>query len=83
MSVTPDVGRAERACTDVVAVEDLAPGLKQVTTWGDTYVVDARGSGCNCPDKQYNDAPMCKHEVSAILADRDDLPTPFITEDLE
>jgi hypothetical protein len=83
MSATPDAERAERACTDVVAVEDLAPGMARVVTFGGAYVVDARDGGCLCPDKEYNDVPMCKHELAAVVADRDDLPTPFITEDLE
>ena len=82
MSVTPDAGRAERACTDVVAVEDLAPGMKRVVTFGGAYVVDARDGGCLCPDAEYNpEQGPCKHHLAAMLAERDDLPTPFITTD--
>lgn len=70
--------RAERALEDVVAVETLAPGLVRVVTWADAYEVDARGSGCRCPDKEYNDTPRCKHEYSALLATSDRYPTPYV-----
>ena len=75
------VDRAENVA-DVVAVEDLAPGMKRVVTFGGCYTVDARDGGCLCPDKEYREVPMCKHEYAAILADRDDLPTPFLTGEL-
>jgi len=74
------VDRIERAYADVVAVEEVAPGLMRVCTWSDQYVVDARGDGCGCPDKMYNldDTNMiCKHRVAAIVATRDDLPGPW------
>jgi len=74
------VDRIERAYADVVAVEEVAPGLMRVCTWSDQYVVDARGDGCGCPDKLYNldDTNMiCKHRVAAIVATRDDLPGPW------
>lgn len=78
-----DPGRARRALTDVVAVERLGPGMVRVVTWSDAYPVDARDTGCACPDKEYNEVPVCKHEATAILADSDDLPTPFtVTDDL-
>jgi hypothetical protein len=86
MSATPDAGRAERACTDVVAVEDLAPGMARVTTIGGSYTVDARDGGCLCKDKEYNEPTRCKHEQAAVLAgifEERDLQPPFITEDLE
>lgn len=72
--------RAARALEDVVAVEEVAPGLVRVVTWSDAYHIDARGDGCMCPDRQYNLAPdeLCKHQHAAILADYDHLPTPFI-----
>lgn len=73
--------RAVRALTDVVAVETIAPGMVRVVTWSDAYTVDARDAGCNCPDKQYNEPDMCKHEYSALIADRDDAPTPFTVTD--
>jgi len=72
--------RAERALTDVVAVERIAPGLIKVVTWSDAYPVDARDAGCNCPDKQYHAAAVCKHEHAALLADTD-LPAPFVVAD--
>jgi len=75
--------RAIRAIEDVVAVEDLGPGMARVTTWSDSYVVDMRDGGCNCPDKEFNDAPMCKHEASALLANSDDYPDPYIRESLD
>lgn len=70
--------RAIRALTDVVAVEQVAPGMAQVVTWSDAYVVDARDAGCRCPDKEYHDAPMCKHEYAALIADVDAYPDPYI-----
>lgn len=70
--------RALRALQDVVDAKEIAPGMMRVSTWSDSYVIDARGEGCNCPDKRYNDAPRCKHEFAAILADSDHLPTPFV-----
>jgi len=74
--------RAERAYTDVVAVERVAPGMVRVVTWSDAYMVDARDGGCLCPDKQYNDPTRCKHEHAAVVADTG-LPTPFtVAEDL-
>ena len=72
--------RPVRALTDVVAVEEHAPGMARVVTWSDAYVIDARGAGCNCPDKEYHDAPMCKHEYAAVLFDTDYLPAPYVTE---
>ena len=82
MNTTDD--RAVRALMDVVGVEEVDPGLMRVTTWSDEYFVDARGEGCTCPDKEYHLEPgeHCKHHVAAILATRDDLPTPFQTGDL-
>lgn len=74
--------RAENALDDVVAVETIAPGLVRVVTWSDAYPVDARDAGCNCPDKQYHDAPVCKHEFAAMLADSERYPTPFVTGNL-
>lgn len=72
--------RARRALEDVVAVDELGPGLARVVTWGGAYTVDARGEGCACPDKEYHDAPMCKHEWAAALATNDRLPAPFVRE---
>jgi len=71
-----DETRAERALKDVVAVEELAPGVCRVVTVSDAHDVDMRNGGCNCEDKQYNlDAGMhCKHEYSAMLYARDDIP---------
>lgn len=70
--------RAVRALEDVVAVETLAPGMVRVVSWADAYVVDARGSGCRCPDKEYHDTPTCKHELAAMLSDADRYPTPYV-----
>lgn len=76
--------RAIRAIEDVVAVEDLGPGLARVTTWSDSYVVDMRDGGCNCPDSQYNlEGGMCKHEASALIANSDRYPDPYIRESLD
>lgn len=75
--------RAVRALTDVVAVEEYAPGMARVVTWSDDYILDTRGEGCNCPDKEYHDAPVCKHEYAAMLATNSDYPTPYVTEIME
>lgn len=74
--------RVHRALTDVVAVEREAPGMVTVVTWSDAYTVDARDGGCMCPDKEYHDVPMCKHEYAALFA-TSDLPAPWdVTESL-
>lgn len=74
--------RAVRALMDVVAVERLAPGMVRVVTWSDAYVVDARGEGCACPDKEYNldGEGRCKHEIAAMLATTD-TPAPYTPTD--
>jgi len=73
------VDRIERAYADVVAVEEVARGLMRVVSWSSEYYVDAAGSGCDCPDKTHNlpEGVACKHEASAIIATRDDLPGPW------
>jgi len=73
--------RAIRALTDVVAVEEYAPEMVRVITFADAYFIDARGEGCACPDQQYNLDPgeMCKHQLAALVADYDHLPTPYTT----
>ena len=69
---------------DILAVERHAPGMVRVVTLGRCYVVDARDGGCLCPDKQYHNPDMCKHEWAALLATDDSLPTPFfVADDLE
>ena len=81
MSATDD--RAVRALTDVVAVEQVAPGMVNVVTWSSERTVDARDAGCNCEDKQYNlpNGARCKHELAAMLADSDRYPTHCIVSD--
>lgn len=77
-----DDDRAVRALTDVVAAEEVAPGLMRIVTWSDEYHVDARDAGCNCPDSQHNLGPgeWCKHRFAALLADVDRLPDPYVHE---
>ena len=79
-------GRAVRSLIDVVAVEQYAPGMVRVVTWSDSYVVDARGGGCNCPDKEYNlpsdGATKCKHEHAAMLYDSELFPEFDVDNDL-
>jgi len=67
------VDRIERAYSDVAAVEEVADGLMRVVSWSDEYYVDARGAGCDCPDKAHNlpDGVACKHEVAAMVATTD------------
>jgi hypothetical protein len=74
--------RAERI-DDVVAVEKRAPGVAEVVSFGGSYIVDARGDGCMCKDKEYNLNPgeRCKHHAAALLAFSDDLPAPFTVTD--
>jgi hypothetical protein len=77
--------RAVRALEDIVAVEHVAPGMVRVVSWSDAYTVDARGEGCECPDKEYNldSGDFCKHHYAAILATAGNLPTPFeVSDDL-
>jgi len=73
------VDRIANAYADVVAVEEVARGLMRVVSWSAEYYVDAAGGGCDCPDKTHNlpDGVACKHEASAIIATRDDLPGPW------
>lgn len=75
-----DPDRAERAATDILAVEETAPGMARVVTLTGCYTLDARGQACQCPDKEFNLAAgeFCKHYAGAILAGSDDLPTPFV-----
>jgi len=54
----------------------------RVVTWSDCYVVDARGGGCNCPDKQYNEPGTCNHEYAARLFDGDTVDRPTVDDDL-
>lgn len=79
-STQQDDSRAVRALTDVVATEEIAPGMMRVVTWSDEYYVDARGDGCLCPDKEYNldGVGLCKHELAAVLTDTADAPDPYI-----
>jgi hypothetical protein len=79
----PQDDRAHRALTDIIAVEQYAPGMAKVTSWSDEYIIDLRGDGCACPDKEYNDVPKCKHEYSALLAMGDAMPNPYVTETRE
>jgi hypothetical protein len=74
--------RAERI-SDVLAVEKTAPGVARVVTLSGAYVVDARGEGCTCEDKEFNLDPgeQCKHWGAALLGFSDDLPAPFIVTD--
>jgi hypothetical protein len=71
--------RAERI-SDVLAVEKRAPGVARVVTLSGAYVVDARGEGCTCEDKEFNLGPgeQCKHWGAALMAFSDILPTPFL-----
>jgi len=75
--------RAERI-SDVVAVEEIAPGMARVVSLGGSYVVDARSEACECEDKQYNlaDGERCKHHAAALVALDDRYPTPFVVGDL-
>lgn len=75
-------GRAIRSLTDVVAVERHAPGMVRIVTWSDVYTVDARGEGCQCPDKEYNLelGEKCKHHAAAFLA-TSEYPAPWDVED--
>ena len=70
--------RVIRALLDVVAVDEIAPGMHRVTSWGGSYVVDARDGGCECPDMTHNDPPggMCKHHWAALMADTG-MPCPW------
>jgi hypothetical protein len=75
--------RAVRALTDIVAVEDYAPGMCRVVSWSDEYIIDLRGEGCACPDKMHNDAESCKHEYAAMLVKAEFAPSPYVSETRE
>jgi len=62
--------RAHAACTDVVAVEHVAPGMVRVVTVHDSYQVDAREERCECPDWEYHldGDGRCKHLWAALDA---------------
>lgn len=75
--------RAVRALTDITAVENYAPGMARVVSWSDEYILDLRGEGCACPDKEYNDTDTCKHEYAAMLATTEYAPTPYVSETRE
>lgn len=65
------------ALTDVVAIEDEAPGMLRVLTLSDEYIVDARHEVCECADYEYNldGEGRCKHLYHA-LAVTDQIPIP-------
>jgi len=78
--------RAVAALKDVVAIEDVAPGMVKVVTWSDAYIVDAREGRCECPDQQYNldGDERCKHWIAALLATDDRRPAPWdVVDDLD
>jgi len=66
------VHRVTRALEEPLLCEVRAPGLYQVVPVGGGahddelgYTVDVREGRCSCPDQQYGDAPVCKHQVRA------------------
>lgn len=66
--------RVDRALADPMIIEDLAPGMYEVTTLdGETYRVDPSLGACQCPDFEYRasnrDDLVCKH-VAAVVARR-------------
>lgn len=69
--------RAVAGWTDVVAIEEYAPGMVRVVTVRDARVVDARHERCDCPDMAYNldGEARCKHLWAALDA-TGQLPTP-------
>jgi len=72
------------ALTDVVAVEDEAPGMLRVVTLSDEYVVDARHEACECGDYQYrlDGDGRCKHLWHALaVADQIPLPSHLALDD--
>jgi len=78
--------RAERALTDVVAVEDIAPGMARVVTVTSSHTVDARSGACTCDDHQYNidfaAGERCVHYLAAMLYARNDIPGVSMDDDL-
>lgn len=71
--------RAAAALEDIVAVEHHAPGMVNVVSVSDAYVVDVRNERCECPDMQYHLAGegRCKHVWAALFAtDRLEIPVP-------
>ncbi|MFW6435705.1 MAG: SWIM zinc finger family protein [Halovenus sp.] len=71
-----DTTRTVDALLDVVAVEDMGPGLVRVVTFSDAYHVDVRERRCTCPDHQYREA-QCKHLRRADI-ETGETPVPVI-----
>jgi hypothetical protein len=61
--VDPD--RVGRAFTEMMAVDQIAPGMFEVQTITDEYVVDLHGRACECEDFRNNDPEWCKHLLRA------------------
>lgn len=83
-----DPDRAERAYTDVLAVEwDREAGLMRIVTLSDCYTAIPTEGLHQCPDREYNldGAGYCKHAVAADVT-RGRLPTPpgwVVTDNLD
>jgi len=75
--------RVLAALTDVVAVEDHAPGMVRVITMSDVYVVDARHEVCECPDWEYHldGDGRCKHLWHALAVTDQVPPSPLALDD--
>lgn len=63
--------RVDRAMTEPLQIEELAPGMYEVTTVaGETYKVDPSLGACECPDHEYNvgdvDGVVCKHVLAVV-----------------
>lgn len=86
MIIDPD--RAERAFTDVLAVEwDREAGLMRIVTLSDCYTAIPTEGLHQCPDREYNldGTGYCKHAVAADVT-RGRLPAPtgwVVTENLD
>lgn len=81
-----DPDRAERAYTDVLAVEfDQETEMMRVVTLSDCYDVDVRDFRHMCPDREYHDVALCKHLICAdIVRGQTDAPSGwFVTDDFD
>lgn len=64
--------RVDRAMTEPLHIEQLAPGMYEVqTVAGDVYKVDPSLGACECPDHEYNigdvDGVRCKHVLAVVF----------------
>ncbi len=61
-----DHARFERACTEEMDIEKIAPGMWEIQHNGSTKTVDLQQGVCSGPDYQYRNV-ICKHIIKAAI----------------